>query len=53
MRSDERSGEPEKNPRSASEQDQPEPERPVTPQEEAAESIQELEDPPQAEGDRD
>jgi hypothetical protein len=40
-------------PLSADEQDAPEPERPRTPQEEAGESLQEMDDPPQAEGDRD
>ena len=42
-----------KSPRTAEEQKSPEPERLVTPQEEAGMDIQELDDPPQAEGDRD
>lgn len=42
----------EKSPRSADEQDFPEPERLVTPDEEAGMDIAELEDPPQAEGSR-
>ena len=40
-------------PKRADEQDQPEPERPLNAQEEAGESLQEMDDPPQAEGDRD
>jgi hypothetical protein len=43
----------EKSPKTAEEQDSPQPERMVTPQEEAGQSIQELENPPQAEGPRD
>lgn len=43
----------EKNPRPTDEQDSPEQERLVTPQEEAEQEIANLEDPPQAEGDRD
>jgi hypothetical protein len=43
----------EKSPRTAEEQTWPEPERLVTPQEEAGQSLQDLADPPQAEGDRD
>lgn len=42
-----------KSPRSADEQDAPEPERLVTPQESAGQDIASLDDPPQAEGDRD
>jgi hypothetical protein len=38
-------------PRRADEQAAPEPERPTTPQEDAGQSIPELEEPPQAEGD--
>ena len=37
----------------ADEQDAPEPERPTRPDEEAGQSIGELEEPPQAEGPRD
>ena len=40
-------------PKNVEEQDAPEPERLITPQEEAGQDIAELEDPPQAEGDRD
>jgi hypothetical protein len=43
---------PEKSPRTAKEQDAPEPERPVTPLEEEGMDIQQLDDPPQAEGPR-
>lgn len=43
----------EKSPLSVDEQDSPEPERLVTPQEEAEQDIAELDDPPQAEGSRD
>lgn len=49
----ERTGEHEETPRSADQQAAPEPERPVRPDEEAEESVDQLEDPPQAEGDRD
>ena len=42
-----------RSPRNASEQDQPEPERMITPDEEAGMDLAELEDPPQAEGPRD
>ena len=42
-----------KSPLTAEEQDYPEPERLVTPEEEAGQDIAELEDPPQAEGPRD
>lgn len=42
----------EKSPKSAEEQDTPEPERPVTPDEEAGMDIAEMDDPPQAEGSR-
>ena len=42
-----------KSPRRADEQDAPEPERLTTPQEEADQDIAQLDDPPQAEGDRD
>ena len=48
----ERSDRPERSPKRAAEQDHPEPERPLNAQEEAGQSIQELDDPPQAEGDR-
>lgn len=41
-----------KSPKSAEEQDTPEPERPVTPDEEAGMDIAEMQDPPQAEGSR-
>ena len=41
-----------KSPKTADEQDAPQPERMVTPQEEAGQDIAELEDPPQAEGGR-
>lgn len=41
-----------RSPLTADEQEYPEPERPLNPQEEAGQSIQELKDPPQAEGDR-
>jgi hypothetical protein len=41
-----------RSPRSADEQDAPEPERLTTPQEEAGQDIAGLDDPPQAEGDR-
>lgn len=40
-------------PRSSEEQEVPEAERPATPAEEARVSNRDLEDPPQAEGDRD
>jgi len=42
-----------KSPKTAEEQSFPEPERLVTPQEEEGQSLQELSDPPKAEGDRD
>jgi hypothetical protein len=42
-----------KSPKSVEEQDAPEPVRPVTPQESAGQDIASLDDPPQAEGDRD
>lgn len=42
-----------KSPMTAEEQDSPQPERMVTPQESAGQDIAGLEDPPQAEGDRD
>ncbi len=42
-----------KSPLTAQEQDSPEPERMVTPEEEAGQDLQELDDPPQAEGPRD
>jgi hypothetical protein len=51
MRDEERPAE--KSPRSSDEQSSPEPERLVTPQEEADQDIAQLDDPPQAEGDRD
>jgi hypothetical protein len=41
-----------KSPLTADEQDSPQPERLVTPQEEAEQELEELEDPPQAEGPR-
>ena len=40
-------------PKTVEEQDAPEPERLVNPQEEAGQDIAQMEDPPQAEGDRD
>lgn len=40
-------------PKHADEQDAPEPVRPTTPQEDAGQDIAQLDDPPQAEGDRD
>ena len=43
----------EKSPMTAEEQDSPQPERLVTPQEAAGQDLEELEDPPQAEGPRD
>lgn len=49
MRKDDRETTP---PIPADRQDAPEPERPVTPQEEAGEDLAGMEDPPQAEGDR-
>ena len=42
-----------KSPLTADEQESPEPERLVNPQEEAGMDLQQLDDPPQAEGDRD
>ena len=42
-----------KSPQRSEDQEYPEPERPLNTQEEAGQSIQELRDPPQAEGDRD
>lgn len=42
-----------KTPKSVEEQDSPEPERLVTPAEVAGQDIANLDDPPQAEGDRD
>jgi hypothetical protein len=42
-----------KSPRTAEEQSSPEPERMVTPDEEAGMDLAELEEPPQAEGPRD
>jgi hypothetical protein len=51
MRDEERSAE--KSPRSSERQSSPEPERLVTPQEEADQDVAQLDDPPQAEGDRD
>ena len=50
MSRDER--EREKSPKTAEEQDAPQPERLVTPQEEAGQDLKELETPPQAEGRR-
>ena len=43
----------EKSPKTAEEQGSPQPERLVTPQEEAGENVGALKDPPKAEGDRD
>jgi hypothetical protein len=40
-------------PKTADEQDSPEPERLTNPQEDAGQDIADLDDPPQAEGDRD
>lgn len=49
----ERSGEPDQRaPLTADEQEFPEPERLITPAEEAGQSLQEMENPPQAEGPR-
>jgi hypothetical protein len=45
--------EAEKSPKSVEEQESPEPERPVNPQEAEGQDISSLEEPPQAEGDRD
>lgn len=42
----------EKSPLTAEEQDSPQPERMVTPEEEAGQELEELENPPQAEGPR-
>ena len=42
----------EKSPKTAAEQDSPEPERMVTPQEEAGMDLQQMKQPPQAEGQR-
>lgn len=42
-----------KAPKTAEEQDAPEPERPRKPVEEAGQAPHQVEDPPQAEGDRD
>jgi hypothetical protein len=42
-----------KSPRTVEEQDAPAPVRPTTPQEDAGQDIASLDDPPQAEGDRD
>lgn len=42
----------EKSPKHVGEQDQPEPERLITPEEEAGMALEELENPPQAEGPR-
>jgi len=44
---------PERSPRTSREQKSPVPERPTTPQEDAGKSLQEMDDPPRAEGDRD
>ncbi len=44
--------EQQKSPLTAEEQDSPQPERMVTPQEAAGQELAELEDPPQAEGPR-
>jgi hypothetical protein len=41
-----------RSPGTAGNQDAPEPERPLNAQEERGESLHEMEDPPQAEGDR-
>ncbi|MBA2668912.1 MAG: hypothetical protein H0U67_00905 [Gemmatimonadetes bacterium] len=43
----------EKSPQTAEEQDFPQPERMVTPEDEEGQDIASLEDPPQAEGQRD
>ena len=43
---------PEPSPKRAAQQNKPEPERPVRPDEDAGVSIPELENPPQAEGQR-
>lgn len=50
---DARMSEHKKSPLTAEEQQSPEPERMVTPAEEAGQELQELDDPPQAEGPRD
>lgn len=50
MKEDQEKG---KSPLSADEQESPQPERLVTPQEEAGQDVAELDDPPQAEGPRD
>jgi hypothetical protein len=42
----------EKTPKHVDDQEAPEPERLITPQEASGESLQELDEPPQAEGDR-
>ena len=44
--------EKQKSPHSAEEQESPQPERLVTPQEEAGQDLKELDNPPQAEGPR-
>jgi hypothetical protein len=44
---------PIRSPLTSEEQEYPVPERPTNTQEEAGESLQEMDDPPQAEGDRD
>jgi hypothetical protein len=49
---DERKRDQNKTPRPTDEQSSPEPERLSTPQEDAGQSLEELRDPPQAEGDR-
>jgi hypothetical protein len=43
---------PHASPKRADQQDTPEPERPTTPAEDAGQAIQDLDEPPQAEGDR-
>lgn len=48
----ERSDEHKTSPIRSDDQEYPAPERPTTPEEDAGQSIQELDDPPQAEGDR-
>ena len=50
---DDRTSTPGDVPRTAREQDAPEPERPLTPAEEAGTSPHQVDEPPQAEGDRD
>jgi hypothetical protein len=49
---EDRTADQELSPRTVEEQDAPEPERPTRPDEEAEMAVHQLEDPPQAEGDR-